>query len=300
MNKLNVQDEIVKNKIKSIGLMLVVFLSFIFLAYVISQFYDPASAYFFVTIALIFSLLFTFFSYYYSDKIVLASVRARPATKKEHTYLVNVVEELAIAAGIPTPRIYVIDSDELNAFATGRDPQHAVICVTTGLMSILNRSELEGGIAHEMSHINNYDVRFATLVAVMVGMIVIIADMFRRSMWFGGVRRDRDDERDSGGLLIVVGLLFAILAPVFVKLIQLAISRKREYLADSNGAYLTRYPEGLADALEKIKRNNTGSLRVSRAVAPLFIVNPFSAKKVAELLSTHPDIDSRIEKLRSM
>jgi len=251
-----------------------------------------------VAIALIFSLLFTFFSYYYSDKIVLASVRARPATRKENTYLVNVVEELAIAAGVPTPRIYVIDSDELNAFATGRDPEHAVVCVTTGLMRILNRSELEGVIAHEMSHINNYDVRFATLVAVMVGMIVIIADMFRRSMWYRGGDRDRDD--DKGGILIFVGLLFAILAPIFVKLVQLAISRKREYLADSNGAYLTRYPEGLADALEKIKRNNTGSLRVSRAVAPLFIVNPFSSKKIAELFSTHPDIDSRIEKLRNM
>lgn len=298
MKKLNVQDDISKNKFKSIVLILVVFLSLIFLAYFISWFYDPASTYLFVAMALIFSLLFTVFSYYYSDKIVLASVKARPATREENRYLVNVVEELAIAAGVPPPRIYVIDSDELNAFATGRDPQHAVVCVTTGLMKILNRSELEGVIAHEMSHITNYDVRFATLVAVMVGMVVIISDMFRRSMWFRN-RRD-DDEREGNSIFVIIGLLFAILAPIFVQLIQLAISRKREYLADSNGAYLTRYPEELANALEKIKNNNTGSLRVSKAVAPLFFVNPFSSKKIAELFSTHPDINSRIEKLRSM
>ena len=197
MKKLNIQDEISRNKFKSVVLMLVVFLSLIFIAYTIGMFYDPMSAYFFVIIALIFSLLFTVFSYYHSDKIVLATVKARPASKKEHRYLVNVVEELAIAAGIPTPKIYVIESNEINAFATGRDPKHAVICLTTGLMKILNRSELEGVIAHEMSHIKNYDVRFATLVAVLVGMIVIIADVFRRSMFFG-VGRDRDREGDHG------------------------------------------------------------------------------------------------------
>ncbi|NCN38889.1 MAG: zinc metalloprotease HtpX [Candidatus Aenigmarchaeota archaeon CG_4_10_14_0_8_um_filter_37_24] len=299
MDRLNVQDEISRNKFKSLVLVGIVFLSLIFLAYAIAQFYDPASAYLFVTVALIFSLLFTIFSYYYSDKIVLASVRARPANKKEHAYLVNVVEELALAAGISAPKIYVIDSDEINAFATGRNYEHGVICVTSGLMNILNRSELEGVIAHEMSHIKNYDVRFATLVAVMVGMIIIISDLFRRSLWFGGGRsRDRDNK--GGGILQIVGLVFLILAPIFVKLIQLAISRKREYLADSNGAFLTRYPEGLASALEKIKKNNKGELKVSRAVASLFIANPFSAKKVAEMISTHPDIDSRIKKLRSM
>jgi len=294
----NVQDEISRNKLKSIGLIIVVFLSLIFLVYTIGMFYDPASAYFFVTIALVFSLLFTIGSYYYSDKIVLASVKARPATRKEHRYLVNVVEELALAAGISTPRIYVIDSNEINAFATGRDPKHGVICVTTGLMKILNRSELEGVIAHEMSHIKNYDIRFATLVTVMVGMIVIIADMFRRSMFFGGGRSD--DRKRGGGVLVIIGLVFAVLAPIFVKLIQLAISRKREYLADSSGAYLTRYPEGLASALEKLKSHNRGGLKVSRATAPLFIANPFSAKKVAAAFSTHPDIDDRIKRLRSM
>jgi len=298
MERLNVQDEISKNKLKSIGLMVVVFLSLIFIVYVIAQFCDPAFAYLFVTIALIFSLVFTVVSYYNSDKIVLATVNARPATRKEHRYLVNVVEELSLAAGIPIPRIYVIDSQEINAFATGRDPEHGVICVTIGMMKILNRSELEGVIAHEMSHIKNFDIRFATLVAVLVGMIVIIADIFGRSLWYGGGRsRDRENK---GGVLLIVGLIFAILAPIFVKLVQLAISRKREYLADSSGGFLTRYPEGLASALEKIKKYNHEGLKVSRAVAPLFIANPFSNKKVSVALSTHPDIDDRIKKLRNM
>ena len=225
-------------------------------------------------------------------------MRARPATRKEHRYLVNVVEELALAAGVPTPSIYVIDSPEINAFATGRDPKHGVICVTTGMMKLLNRSELEGVIAHEMSHIKNYDIRFATLVAVMVGMVVIIADVFRRSMWFGG-GRDRDQKK-GGGVLVIVGLVFAILAPLFVKLVQLAISRKREYLADSSGVFLTRYPEGLASALEKLKNHNRGTLKVSRAAAPLFIASPFSAKKVAAAFSTHPPIEDRVKRLRSM
>ncbi len=296
--KRNIQDEITRNKIKSVGLMLVVFLSLIFIGYTIGQIYNPSLAYSFVIIAGIFSILFTFFSYYYSDKMVLASVNARPATKKEHRYLVNVVEELAIAAGIPTPRIYVIDSPEINAFATGRNPEKGIICVTTGMIELLDRAELEGVIAHEMSHIKNYDVRFATLVAVMVGMVVIVAHVFRRSMWFSG-GRDRDRKK-GGGVLLILGLVFSILAPIFVKLVQLAISRKREYLADSSGGFLTRYPEGLASALEKIKKHNKGKMRVNKAAAPLFIANPFGNFKTSNLFSTHPPIDERIERLRNM
>ncbi|MBD3156127.1 MAG: M48 family metalloprotease [Candidatus Aenigmarchaeota archaeon] len=292
------QDEITRNKVKSVVLMILVFLSLIFIAYTIGQIYDPTSAYFFVVIAGIFAFIFTFFSYYYSDRIVLASVNARPATKKEHTYLVNVVEELAIAAGIPAPRIHVIESSDINAFATGRNPENGIICVTTGMIELLDRTELEGVIAHEMSHIKNYDVRFATLVAVMVGIIVIIADMFRRSMFFSD-GRDRDRKK-GGGVLLLVGLIFSILAPIFVKLVQLAISRKREYLADSSGGFLTRYPEGLASALEKIKKHNSGKMKVSRVSAPLFIANPFGDFKVSSLFSTHPPIDERIERLRDM
>jgi heat shock protein HtpX len=296
--KRNIQDEINRNKVKSVVLMLLVFLSLIFIAYTVGQIYDPISAYIFVIIAGIFAFIFTFFSYYYSDKIVLASVNARTATKKEHRYLVNVVDELAIAAGIPKPKIYVIDSPEINAFATGRNPEHGVICVTTGMIELLDKSELEGVIAHEMSHIKNYDVRFATLVAVMVGIVVILADMFRRSMFFGG-GRDRDRKK-GGGVFLIIGLVFSLLAPLFVKLVQLAISRKREYLADSSGGFLTRYPEGLASALEKIKKHNQGKMKVSRAAAPLFIANPFGDFKVSNLFSTHPPLDERIERLRGM
>jgi len=298
MSKINIQDQIASNKRKSIFLVSIVFLSLVFLSYVIGLIYDPSLAYFFVIFACVFSILFIIFSYYNSDKIVLSITNARPATRKEHRYLVNVVEGLAIAAGVPTPKIYVIDSNEINAFATGRDPQHSVICVTTGLMKILNRSELEGVIAHEMSHIQNYDVRFATLVAVLVGIVVILSDMFRRTLWYGG-RSDRDERKSRGSILVIVGLLFAIIAPIFVKLIQLAISRKREYLADANGAFLTRYPEGLASALEKIKNHNRG-MRVSKAVSHMFFVNPLTTKKVSSWFSTHPDINDRIRILRSM
>ena len=299
MKKLNIEDEINKNRLKSNILVLLVFLSIVFIGYFLGYIFDPSSTYLFLIIALIFSGLFTFITYYYSDKIVLSSVRARPANPKEHKYLINVVEGLALSAGVPTPRIFVIDSNELNAFATGRDPKNAVICVTTGLMKVLNRSELEGVIAHEMSHIKNYDVRFATLVAVMVGIVVILSDIFRRSLFFG-VKKDDDRGEKSSGLFFIIGIIFVILAPIFAKLVQLAISRKREYLADSNGAYLTRYPEGLASALEKIKEHNSGGLRVNQAVAPLFIVNPLSGKDVLTLFSTHPPIEERIKKLRSM
>ncbi len=298
MAKINVQDQIASNRRNSVFLMFIVFLSFVFISYAIGLIYDPGLAYFFVIFASILSILFIIFSYYNSDKLVLSLTNARPATKKEHQYLVNVVEELAIAAGIPAPKIYVIDSDEINAFATGRNPEHGVICVSRGLMKMLNRSELEGVIAHEMSHIQNYDVRFATLVAVLVGIVVIMSDMFRRSLWFGG-RSNREERKSKGSVLVIVGVLFAIIAPIFVKLIQLAISRKREYLADANGAFLTRYPEGLASALEKIKNYNRG-MRVSKAVSHMFFVNPLTTKKMSSLVSTHPPIDERIKTLRSM
>ncbi|MEM5792869.1 MAG: M48 family metalloprotease [Candidatus Aenigmatarchaeota archaeon] len=298
MTKFNIEDEINKNRLKSVALVLFVFISIVFIGYFIGYLFEPGLAYLFLILALIFSFLFTFFTYYYSDKIVLGSVKARPANPKEHKYLINVVEGLALSAGIPTPRIYVIDSNELNAFATGRNPKNAVICVTTGLMKVLNRSEMEGVIAHEMSHIKNYDVRFATLVAVMVGIIVIVSEIFRRNIIFGG-SADRDKGKSSS-FLVIFGLIFIILSPIFAKLVQLAISRRREYLADANGAYLTRYPEGLASALEKIMKYNKGQLKVNEAVAPLFIVNPLSGKDISNLFSTHPPIEDRIKRLRNM
>jgi heat shock protein HtpX len=253
--------------------------------------------YFFVAFGGIISLVLIFTSYHNSDKIVLKVVKARPANKKEHAYLINSVEGLALAAGIPTPKIYVIDSPALNAFATGRNPENGVVCVTSGMIKKLNRSELEGVIAHEISHIQNFDIRFASLVAVLVGIVVIMSEIFRRSLWYsGGSRRDK---KGGSAILVVVGIIFALLAPIFVKLVQMAISRKREFLADANGAYLTRYPEGLASALEKISKEKN-VMKVSGAVAPLFITNPLSRKSVSGLFSTHPPTEERIKILRNM
>lgn len=298
MKRLNVQDQITRNKIKSVLLMGLVFLSIVFLGYLIGMIYNPVYAYSFTIIAALISMVFSFISYYYSDKIVLAAVNAKPANEREHKRLLNIVEEMAIAAGIPKPRVYVMESDEINAFATGRNPENGVICVTTGILKLLNREELSGVIAHEMSHIKNFDIRFATLVSVMVGIVVIVSDIFTRSLWYSS--GSRNNEKKGGGLLIIIGIIFAILAPIFVKLVQLAISRKREYLADDSGAFISRYPEGLASALEKIKLHNTGKMKVNAAIAPLFFSNPLSAKKVSTLFSTHPDIDERIERLRRM
>ena len=297
MRKANIQDEIAVNKLKSAVLIVFVGLFLLFIGWVLGEVYDPTMAYFFLALAGIFSFFFVFYSYYNSDKIVLRSVKARPANKKEHAYLMNVVEGLAIAAKIPVPRIYVMETDAINAFATGRNPENSVICVTTGMMKKLNRSEIEGVIAHEMSHIQNYDIRFATLVAVLVGIVVILSDMFRRNLWFS--RGSREEKESSSSVLLIVGIIFALLAPIFVKIVQLAISRKREFLADASGAYLTRYPEGLASALEKIAKEE-GIIKVNGAVAPLFISNPLKARQISNLFSTHPPIEERIKVLRGM
>jgi heat shock protein HtpX len=297
MKKVSVQDQIAANKIKSVFLMSIVLLSLVFIGWVIGEVYDPALAYFFVVLSGIIAGAFIFYSYYNSDKIVLKMTNARPATKKEHAYLINTVEGLSLAAGIPTPKIYVMESDSINAFATGRDPQNGVVCVTTGLMEKLDRSEIEGVIGHEMSHIQNYDVRFATLVSVLVGVVVILSEVFRRSLWYSG--GSREEKRGGSSYLIIIGILFALFAPIFVKMIELAISRKREFLADANGAYLTRYPEGLASALEKISKDSVG-MKVSQVAAPLFFTNPLKGKSVSGLFSTHPPIEERIKILRMM
>jgi heat shock protein HtpX len=297
MKKVAIQDQIAVNKLKSVVLMLLVGVSIVVIGFVVGELYDPALVYFFTFIAVIVSLSFIVYSYFNSDKIVLKVTKARPANKKEHAHLINTVEGLAIAANIPTPKVYVIDSVALNAFATGRNPEHGVICVTTGLMKKMKRDELEGVIAHEMSHIQNYDVRFATLVSVLVGIVVMLSSIFRRSLWYSsGSKRER---KSGSSFLIIIGIAFALLAPIFVKMIQLAISRKREFLADANGVYLTRYPEGLASALEKIGKSSE-KIEVSEAVAPLFISNPLKKKVISNLFSTHPPIEERIKVLRSM
>jgi len=256
--------------------------------------------------AVIIALAMTVGSYYASDKIVLAMSKARPVTKEEFPYLYNVVEGLTIAAGLPQPRCYVIDDTAPNAFATGRNPKNSVIVVTTGLLEKLNRVELEGVIAHEMSHIKNYDVLLQTLTVVMVGVVALLSDWMRRTFWWGGGRR-RSSERGKGGgggaaIILVLALVMAILSPLIAQLIRLAISRKREFLADASGAMLTRYPPGLASALRKIAADREPLEAANKATAHMYIVNPLKdiGGAVNKLFSTHPPIEERIAALEKM
>ena len=259
----------------------------------------------FVGFALILAGLTSFFSYYYSDQMILGLSGAVAIKKSDNPALFNIVENLCIAAGVPLPKIYVINDSSPNAFATGRDPKHAVICVTTGILQRLNKIELEGVIAHELSHVKNFDIRFMGIVAILVGFIAILANFFMRSLWFGG---GRDNDRQGSGniqaIFMLLGIVFAILSPVVATLIQLAVSRKREFLADASGVLLTRYPEGLASALEKISKDPKPLKSASNATAHLFIVNPFKEKDMKQLFSslfnTHPPTEERIKILRSM
>jgi len=255
-------------------------------------------------VAVVIAAAMTFGSYYASDKIVLAISRARPVRKEEYPYLYNVVEGLAIAAGLPKPRCYVIDDTAPNAFASGRNPKNSVIVVTTGLLQKLNRAELEGVIAHEMSHIKNYDVLVQTLAVVMVGVVALLSDWILRSfLWGGGRRRSRDKSSgNAAAIFIVVALVLAILSPLVAQLLRLAISRKREFLADANGALLTRYPPGLASALRKLAADKEPLEAANKATAHLYIVNPLKDIKgrVNKLFSTHPPIEERIAALEKM
>jgi len=241
-------------------------------------------------------------SYYASDKIVLSISKARPATKEEFPYLYNVVEGLAIAAGVPAPPCYVIEDTAPNAFATGRDPKHSVICVTTGLLQKLDRAELEGVVGHEMSHIKNYDMRLMTLAVVMVGVIALLSDWILRTFLWGGRGRRVSKDKGAGGVLIIVGLIMAILAPLVAALIRMAISRKREFLADASSAQLTRYPPGLASALRKIAADKEPLEAANKATAHLYIANPLldHKGKMNRLFSTHPPIEERIAALEKM
>jgi heat shock protein HtpX len=260
--------------------------------------------------ALMISFLGTFFSYYYSDKIVLGMSGARPATHEEDRRLDNIVEGLCLAAGLPKPKIYVIEDSAPNAFATGRNPQNAVVCVTTGLLEKLNRDELEGVIAHELSHIKNYDTLLMTVTAVMLGTLTLLSEWFLRSLWWGGGRRyssRSEDERRGGGggaavIFLVLGIVFALLAPLVAQLIHLAISRRREFLADASGALLTRYPKGLADALRKLSADTDPLEAANKATAHLYIVNPLieHGGMINKLFSTHPPTEERIAALEKM
>jgi len=276
------------------GLFLVVIVG---LGYFVSVYYsNPGILY----VAVIFSLFMNVASFWWSDKIVLSMSKAREAKREEFFDFYTSAENLSIAAGLPMPKLYVIDDPAPNAFATGRDKNHAVVAVTIGLLQKLDKSELEGVIAHELSHIGNRDILLMSAVVVLVGFVSIISDMFLRSMWFGGGNRDNNNK--AGGVLAIVGIALIILSPIIATLIKMAISRRREYLADASGALLTRYPEGLASALEKISNYNLPMKNTSNATAHLFISNPFGGKATAisNLFQTHPPIAERIKILRGM
>jgi heat shock protein HtpX len=255
-------------------------------------------------LAVIIAVAMTFGSYYASDKIVLAISKARPVEKKDYPHLYNVVEGLAIAGGLPKPRCYIIDDTAPNAFASGRNPKNSVIVVTKGLLQKLNRAELEGVIAHEMAHIKNYDILVMTLTVVMVGVVVLLSDWILRSFIWGGGKRRRSSKGggNAGAILVVVGLVLAILSPLIAQLIRLAISRKREFLADANGAFLTRYPPGLASALRKLDADKEPLEVANKATAHLYIVNPLKDIKgvVNKMYSTHPPIEERVAALEKM
>ena len=259
-----------------------------------------------IVIALIFSIGSAWASYYYSDKIVLSLNKARPATKEEDQKLVNILDALMVTAGLPNkPRLYVVDDAQPNAFATGRNPQNAVICVTTALLEKLDYYELEGVIAHEMSHIKNYDIRLSCVVSVMVGFIVMLSDLFSRALFWGGMK-DSDSDSKANGILMIIGLIFLILAPIFGSLMQLALSRKREFLADSTAVEFTRNPDGLISALEKLENDPNQLETANNATANMYIINPFKKnakngkKKTTSIWSTHPSTADRIEALRNL
>ncbi len=265
------------------------------IGYAVSWYYgSPAILYG----AVAFALLMNVGSYWFSDKIALSMNGAKPATRDEYFDLYTVTENLAITAGLPMPKLYVIEDPAPNAFATGRDEKHAVVAATTGLLKILDRTELEGVIAHELSHIKNKDMLVMTVAVVLAGFVAIVADIFLRMSLFGGGSRDNDSK--AGVIFMVLAVVAIILAPIAAQLIQLAISRRREFLADSSGALLTRYPEGLASALRKIAGDGRPMLRANHATAHLFIGNPFggdAGKFVNKLFATHPPVESRVSAL---
>ena len=297
------RDRIAANKRNSLFL-IAIFLAFVAVfGYVIGYAWigDPVRALFGLVLAFVVGTISGFVSYYAGGRIVLAASRAQEVTHDEAPQLFNVVEEMAIAGGLPMPKVYIIKDSAPNAFATGRDPEHASVAVTSGLLEKLNRDELQGVIAHEMSHVGNFDIRYAMLVGILVGTTVLISDFFLRGLWFGGGRR-----REGGGqaqiIMIIVAVVLAILAPIFARLLQLSISRQREYLADATAVKFTRNPKGLADALQKISGDREVLEAANRATAHLYIVNPIKRfeKRATGLFSTHPPIEERIQILRSM
>lgn len=293
-------SQIASNKRRSVILMMVFIAIIIGLGYVYSRAMNDTT-YAGVWLAIIISLGSTLVSYFQGDKIALWTSGAKPMAKEDNPYVYRMIENLCIAHGIKTiPKVYIIEDPAINAFATGRNPEHASIAVTRGAIEKLANEELEGILAHELSHVTNYDIRFMTLVAVLVGAISILAHIFLRNQWFGHRGRDNRGGGQIAAVFMIIGIVLAIVSPIIAELIKLAISRKREYLADASGSLLTRYPEGLAKALEKIAAENMPLRQASPATAPMFLASPFSAKSFSGLFSTHPPIADRIKKLREM
>ena len=297
---MNIYSQISNNKIKT-WLMMIGFVVFITLVvWVLGEAMGYGRSW--IAIGLIFSLMTSLGSYFWGDQVILAMSGAREANRQTDFDFFTVTENLAMAAGLPKPKLYVIPDTAMNAFATGRDPNHAIVCATSGILERLDRRELEGVIAHELSHIKNYDIRLMLIVGVLVGTLAFLADWFLRSLWWGG-RRDREN-RSGGGIFLVVGIVLAILSPILATIIQLAISRQREYLADASGAFITRYPEGLARALEKLSNDKEVLEAATNATAHLYITNPFKGKDFgswfANIFNTHPPIEERIKRLRAM
>lgn len=296
----SIYSQIDANRKKTYFIMVFFILFIIFISYVFGKALGYGGS--FVAVAFIVSGIVTWSSYYYGDKIILGLSGAREADRKRDFDFYTISENIAIGAGIPKPKLYVIEDSAPNAFATGRDPQHAVVCATRGILQKLDRHELEGVIAHEMSHIQNYDTRWMAVVSILVGTVAFLSDWFMRSIWWGGGRR-RDD-RGGSGILIVLGIFFAILTPIIATLIQFSVSRKREFLADASGTLITRNPKALAMALEKISQDKEVLEAATNATAHLYIINPFKDKHFtawfSSLFDTHPPIEERIKILRSM
>jgi len=297
-----VYNQITSNKRKSVLLVAIFVVFIILLGWLLGE--VGGYGYWGLFVAGAISLFMALFSYYGGDKVALLTSGAKgPLKKEENPYIYRLVENLCITAGLPTPKIYVIPDPAPNAFATGRDPQHSSIALTTGLIENLENEELEGVIAHELSHIKNYDIRLMMLVIVLVGTVALISDWFLRVRFFGGRDNGSNGNNQIKTILLLVGIVLAILSPLIAQLIKLAISRKREFLADADGALLTRYPEGLAKALEKISNYKTPLKKANNAVAHLYISSPFGAKtknSLHNLFSTHPPIEERISSLRKM
>ncbi|MGB9856519.1 MAG: zinc metalloprotease HtpX [Dictyoglomaceae bacterium] len=296
-NPLTFYDAITENKRKTWIIISLIILLLFFVFYAIISFFELGK--FAIILALFITLGMNYYAYKNSDKLILYISGAREPKKEEYPYLINIVEGLSIAAGIPTPRVYIIDDPSPNAFATGKDPQNSVIAVTTGLLEKANRLELEGVIAHEISHIKNYDVRLQTIAVIMVGLIVILGESLRRYAYYGSFYNERRKDKEES-IVGIVSLIIAILAPFLATLLRFALSRQREYMADATSAMLTRYPEGLASALEKIAKDPTPVKRANRMTAPLYIADPLKKSYKDTLFSTHPPIEERIRRLRMM